>query len=60
MFGLQVAKSVFGSGRFSFYAFNALDRFGQPATTRTEARFFPRIRYGVELVVPTSGLGRGS
>jgi outer membrane receptor protein involved in Fe transport len=55
IFSLQVAKSVFDQGRLSFYAFNALDRVGKPATAGRGERLFPRLRFGVELTVP---LGR--
>jgi hypothetical protein len=52
IFSLQVAKSVFDQGRLSFYAFNALDRVGKPATAGQGARLFPRLRFGVELTIP--------
>ena len=59
LLSLQVAKTVFGDGRFAFYAFNVLDRLGMPATDSRNARLFPRLRFGVELSVPTSALGSG-
>ncbi len=56
LFSLQVAKAVAGTGRVSFYAFNALDRLGRPATLGRASRIFPRVRFGVELTLPTSAL----
>lgn len=52
LFSLQVAKSIFDQGRLSFYAFNALDRVGKPATAGQGARLFPRLRFGVEVTMP--------
>jgi hypothetical protein len=59
LLSVQVAKTVFGDGRFAFYAFNALDRLGLPATNARDARLFPRLRFGVELTVPTAALRSG-
>ena len=53
---LQLAKTVFGDGRLAFYAFNALDRLGQPATNSRASRLFPRVRFGLELTVPLTAL----
>ena len=53
---LQVAKTVFGDGRLAFYAFNALDRLGQPATNSRASRIFSRALFGIELTVPTAAL----
>lgn len=58
LFSLQVAKTVFTDGRFSFYAFNALDRVGIPETDARAARLFPRLRFGAELSIPTAALWR--
>jgi outer membrane receptor protein involved in Fe transport len=54
----QVAKTIFDEGRFSFYAFNALDRLGLPDTDSNAPRIFPRMRFGMELSVPTAVLRR--
>jgi len=54
LLSLQVAKAVLGEGRLSFYAFNALDRLGQPGTLTRTARLFPRARFGLDLTVPLS------
>ncbi len=54
LLSLQVAKTVFTDGRIAFYAFNMLDRLGQPATRSNASRIFPRVRFGVELTVPLS------
>jgi hypothetical protein len=56
MLNVQVAKTVFEEGRLSFYAFNALDRLGQPETGLRTSRLFPRMRFGLELAVPTAAL----
>ncbi len=56
---VQVAKSIFETGRLSFYVFNALDRaltFGSGGV-----RLQSPTRFGAELTLPTAGLfGRGS
>ena len=54
LLSLQVAKTLPGEGRLSFYAFNALDREGSFGTAGAGARLFPRIRYGVEATIPLS------
>ena len=59
IFSLQAAKSVLGEGRLSFYAFNAFDRVGRPATFGRGSRLFPRLRFGIELTVPVALRGRG-
>ena len=59
LLSVQVAKTVFGEGRLAFYAFNALDRLGLPATNARDARLFPRVRFGLELTVPTAALRGG-
>ena len=56
---LQVAKSVFESGRLAFYAFNAFDRLGQRATNSRASRLFQRVRIGLELTVPVAALWGG-
>lgn len=51
LLSLQVAKSVAGNGRISFYVFNALDRsitFGNGGV-----RALPATRFGAELTIPT-------
>jgi hypothetical protein len=56
LMSLQVAKSVAGSGRLSFYVFNALDKlavFGGGSV-----RAVPSMRFGAELTLPTAGWGR--
>lgn len=60
LFSLQVAKTIFGDGRLSFYAFNALDRPGRPATTRRAGRIFQRLRFGIEISLPAGVPGRPS
>jgi hypothetical protein len=57
MMSLQVAKSIGGGGRLSFYIFNAFDKlatFGG-GTVRT----LPSSRFGAELTVPTSAFFQG-
>jgi hypothetical protein len=56
IFNFQVAKIIFGDGRFSFYAFNALDRLGKPEASTRGSRLFPRVRFGLELSFPLSAL----
>jgi hypothetical protein len=58
LLSLQVAKAVLGEGRLSFYAFNALDRLGQPGTLARSARLFPRARFGLDLTLPLSSGSR--
>ena len=54
LLSLQVAKSVLGAGRLSFYVFNTFDRF--VTFTAAAARTAPSTRFGVELTLPTAGL----
>lgn len=58
MLNLQIAKTIFGEGRLSLYAFNALDRLGKPETSLRNGRLFPRFRVGLEVSAPTAALGR--
>jgi hypothetical protein len=58
MFNLQLAKTILGDGRLSFYAFNALDRVGQPAANSRAARRFSPLRFGLEVTVPMAALRR--
>jgi hypothetical protein len=57
LLSLQVAKSVLGTGRLSFYVFNTFDRF--VTFTAAAARAAPSTRFGVELTLPTAGLWGG-
>ncbi|MFQ5705487.1 MAG: TonB-dependent receptor domain-containing protein [Gemmatimonadales bacterium] len=50
LLSLQVSKTLPLDGRFSFYAFNALDRSGK--VTVRGARLLAGIRFGVELTMP--------
>lgn len=50
---LQVAKSLPGNGRLSFYVFNALDKL--VTVSGGAARALPNTRFGAELTVPTAG-----
>lgn len=52
LLSLQVAKSLPLGGRFSFYAFNALDRTGQFPSGSIVPNVFPPTRFGVELTMP--------
>ncbi len=56
LLSLQVSKTLPLDGRFSFYAFNALDRSGK--ITIRGARPFAGIRFGMELTMPLN-LRRG-
>jgi hypothetical protein len=52
LFSLQVAKSVLGEGRLSFYVFNVLDKlavFGGGSVAAV-----PSSRFGAELTIPTA------
>jgi len=49
---LQVAKSLPGNGRLSFYVFNALDKL--VTISGGSARALPNTRFGAELTVPTA------
>jgi hypothetical protein len=54
LMSLQVAKSVLGAGRLSFYVFNTFDRFA--TFNAAAARTAPSTRFGLELTLPTAGL----
>lgn len=51
LFNIQLSKSLPHDGRFSFYAFNALDRLGTFPGRTTVSRLFPPLRFGVEASV---------
>jgi hypothetical protein len=55
---LQVAKSLPGAGRLSFYVFNVTDKFVTLGSGGT-ARALPNSRFGVELTLPTATWVRG-
>ena len=48
---LQVSKSLPFGGRLGFYAFNLLDRQGR-ITGALSARVFPRLQFGLEVMMP--------
>ncbi len=52
LFSLQVAKTLPGGGRLSFYAFNAFDRIGNYGNRTTTPRLFPPARFGLEVTMP--------
>jgi hypothetical protein len=52
LFSLQVAKTLPGGGRLSFYAFNAFDRIGNYGDAATTPRLFPPARFGLEVTMP--------
>jgi outer membrane receptor protein involved in Fe transport len=53
MMSLQVSKSLPLGGRFSFWAFNALDRLGRPAERENELpRTYADRRFGLEVTIP--------
>lgn len=52
LLSVQLAKTVLGSGRLSFYAFNALDRLGEPSRSGRLGRLFPRSQFGLEITLP--------
>lgn len=54
LLSLQVAKAILGEGRLSMYAFNALNRMGKPASDLRGARYFPPVRFGVDVTIPTA------
>lgn len=58
LLNFQVSKSIFGTGRLSFYAFNAFDRPGQFQRPGHTPRLYPDIRYGLELMLPLGVFGR--
>ena len=53
LMSLQVAKSVGGSGRLSFYVFNTLDKIVTFGTNGTRSVLSP-TRFGAELTIPTA------
>jgi len=55
---LQVSKTLPLDGRLSFYAFNALDRQGQPERAGVAPLTFPAMRFGLEIIMPARGLAR--
>jgi hypothetical protein len=52
LFSLQVAKTLPGGGRLSFYAFNAFDKIGNYGNQTTAPRLFPAARFGLEVTMP--------
>lgn len=52
LFSLQVAKTLPGGGRLSFYAFNAFDKIGNYGNQTTAPRLFPATRFGLEVTMP--------
>ncbi|MEW5917642.1 MAG: carboxypeptidase regulatory-like domain-containing protein [Gemmatimonadota bacterium] len=54
LLSVQATKAILTNGRLSFYAFNALDRLGQPSTSGRAARLFARNRFGLEITLPLS------
>jgi hypothetical protein len=54
LMNLQIAKSLGDRGRFTFYAFNALDRIGRYGNGATPPILHPASRFGVELSLPLS------
>jgi hypothetical protein len=52
IFNLQVAKTLPGDGRLSFYAFNAFDREGKRADDRHGARQHIGARFGADVRLP--------
>lgn len=55
---IQVAKSLPGNGRLSFYVFNVLDKL--VTTSGGSVRALPSTRFGAELTVPTASWTRGA
>jgi hypothetical protein len=49
---VQVSKSLPGSGRLSFYAFNALDKVGTYGTREVATLLYPPRRFGLEVSMP--------
>lgn len=59
LLSLQVAKTLPGDGRLSFYAFNALNRVGKYARgTGLLPRLYPEVRFGLEVTLSLASLGR--
>jgi outer membrane receptor protein involved in Fe transport len=56
LLGLQVSKTLPLAGRFSFYAFNALDRPGTLPAAQTTPRLFPATRFGLDVALPAAAL----
>jgi hypothetical protein len=52
LFSLQVAKTLPGEGRLSFYAFNAFDRVGNYGDQHIVPRLFQSARFGLEVTMP--------
>jgi hypothetical protein len=52
LLSLQVSKTLPLGGRFSFYAYNALDRQGSFGSLTVTQRLFDPVRFGVELSMP--------
>jgi ferric enterobactin receptor len=52
LFSLQVAKTLPGGGRLSFYAFNAFDRVGNFGNPSVTPRLYPATRFGLEVTMP--------
>jgi hypothetical protein len=52
LFSLQVAKSIVGDGRLSFYFFNVLDKLAVFGGGSVNA--VPSARFGAELTIPTT------
>jgi hypothetical protein len=53
---LQVTKTLPLDGRFTFYAFNALDRQGTFPEPGMTPRFYPSARFGLDVTMPAEGL----
>jgi len=56
MLSVQVSKTFPLGGRFSFWAFNLLDRRGIFGEGDITTRLYQRVRFGLELTVPVRGL----
>jgi hypothetical protein len=56
---LQVAKSIAGNGRLSFYVYNVTDKF-LTISSGGAVRALPSSRFGAELTLPTTGLFRSA
>lgn len=56
LFSLQVSKTLPLDGRLSFYAFNAFDRVGSYGGRTTVPRFYPPVRFGLEVTLPVPGV----
>jgi hypothetical protein len=60
IFNLQVSKTLPFKGRFSFYAFNALDKIGYYGGRTIAPRLYPPTRFGLELTMPLQSSRTGS